>query len=82
MFPFSLHFSFLMSVGLVHLTCHLCSAVRSVKAVVVTLLNFLVTVVAAFACSYLGSQYIFTETTAVSANSIHTINARGMRLGV
>ncbi|XP_026082193.1 transmembrane protein 199 [Carassius auratus] len=38
--------------------------VRSVKAVVVTLLNFLVTVVAAFACSYLGSQYIFTETTA------------------
>ncbi|XP_059389055.1 transmembrane protein 199-like [Carassius carassius] len=38
--------------------------VRSAKAVVVTLLNFLVTVVAAFACSYLGSQYIFTETTA------------------
>uniref|UniRef100_A0A8C1YWU8 Transmembrane protein 199 n=1 Tax=Cyprinus carpio TaxID=7962 RepID=A0A8C1YWU8_CYPCA len=38
--------------------------VRSVKAVVVTVFNFLVTVVAAFACSYLGSQYIFTETTA------------------
>ncbi|XP_067306765.1 transmembrane protein 199 [Pseudorasbora parva] len=35
--------------------------VRSVKAVVVTVFNFLVTVVAAFACSYLGSQYIFTE---------------------
>lgn len=38
--------------------------VRSVKAVVVTVFNFLVTVVAAFACSYLGSQYIFTETAA------------------
>ncbi|XP_043076947.1 transmembrane protein 199 [Puntigrus tetrazona] len=38
--------------------------VRSMKAVVVTVFNFLVTVVAAFACSYLGSQYIFTETTA------------------
>ncbi|XP_051719231.1 transmembrane protein 199 [Ctenopharyngodon idella] len=37
--------------------------VRSVKAVVVTVFNFLVTVVAAFACSYLGSQYVFTETT-------------------
>uniref|UniRef100_A0A8C2KCJ9 Transmembrane protein 199 n=1 Tax=Cyprinus carpio TaxID=7962 RepID=A0A8C2KCJ9_CYPCA len=40
------------------------SGLRSVKAVVVTVFNFLVTVVAAFACSYLGSQYIFTETTA------------------
>ncbi|MBN3284517.1 TM199 protein, partial [Polyodon spathula] len=37
---------------------------RSVKAVVVTIFNFLVTVVAAFACTYLGSQYIFTETAA------------------
>lgn len=36
--------------------------VRSVKAVVVTVFNFLVTVVAAFACSYMGSQYLFTET--------------------
>ncbi|XP_073674212.1 transmembrane protein 199-like [Garra rufa] len=38
--------------------------VRSVKAVVVTVFNFLVTIIAAFACSYLGSQYIFTETAA------------------
>ncbi|XP_047450172.1 transmembrane protein 199 [Mugil cephalus] len=38
--------------------------VRSVKAVAVTLFNFLVTVVAAFACSYMGSQYLFTETAA------------------
>lgn len=35
--------------------------VRSVKAVVVTVFNFLVTVVAAFACAYMGSQYLFTE---------------------
>ncbi|XP_053417280.1 transmembrane protein 199-like [Nycticebus coucang] len=35
--------------------------VRSVKALVVTIFNFIVTVAAAFACTYLGSQYIFTE---------------------
>ncbi|XP_006874274.1 PREDICTED: transmembrane protein 199 [Chrysochloris asiatica] len=35
--------------------------VRSVKALVITIFNFIVTVVAAFACAYLGSQYIFTE---------------------
>ncbi|XP_076831874.1 transmembrane protein 199 [Brachyhypopomus gauderio] len=40
------------------------SQVRSVKAVVVTVFNFLVTVIAAFACAYIGSQYIFTETAA------------------
>lgn len=40
-------------------------AVRSVKAVVVTVFNFLVTVVAAFACSYMGSQYLFTDVSAV-----------------
>lgn len=47
------------------LNSHLCFTVRSVKAVAVTVFNFLVTVVAAFACAYMGSQYIFTETTAV-----------------
>ncbi|KAM6163996.1 transmembrane protein 199 [Rhynchocyon petersi] len=35
--------------------------VRSVKALVITIFNFIVTVVAAFVCTYLGSQYIFTE---------------------
>ncbi|XP_043820403.1 transmembrane protein 199 [Dromiciops gliroides] len=35
--------------------------VRSVKAVVITIFNFIVTVAAAFACTYLGSQYIFSE---------------------
>ncbi|XP_015277337.1 PREDICTED: transmembrane protein 199 [Gekko japonicus] len=39
--------------------------VRSTKAVVVTIFNFLVTVGATFACTYLGSQYIFTEMAAV-----------------
>uniref|UniRef100_UPI00398F10CE transmembrane protein 199 n=1 Tax=Pristiophorus japonicus TaxID=55135 RepID=UPI00398F10CE len=38
--------------------------VRSSKAVVVTIFNFLVTVGAAFACTYLGSQYLFTDTAA------------------
>lgn len=37
--------------------------VRSVKTTVVTVFNFLVTIVAAFACSYMGTQYIFAETT-------------------
>uniref|UniRef100_G3WH79 Transmembrane protein 199 n=1 Tax=Sarcophilus harrisii TaxID=9305 RepID=G3WH79_SARHA len=38
--------------------------VRSVKAVVITIFNFIVTVAAAFACTFLGSQYIFSELTA------------------
>lgn len=46
--------------------------VRSVKAVVVTVFNFLVTVVAAFACSYMGSQYLFTD---VSARVISAVIA-------
>lgn len=36
------------------------------KAVVITVFNYIVTVVAAFACTYLGSQYVFAETAAVS----------------
>ena len=40
--------------------------VRSVKALVITIFNFIVTVAAAFVCTYLGSQYIFTEMTSVS----------------
>ncbi|XP_033027486.1 transmembrane protein 199 [Lacerta agilis] len=35
--------------------------VRSTKALVVAVVNFLVTVGATFACTYLGSQYIFVE---------------------
>ncbi|XP_072314969.1 transmembrane protein 199 [Eucyclogobius newberryi] len=37
--------------------------VRSAKAAVVTVFNFLVTIAATFACSYMGSQYLFAETT-------------------
>ncbi|XP_064533498.1 transmembrane protein 199 isoform X1 [Pseudopipra pipra] len=44
--------------------------VRSVKAVVITIFNFIVTVVAAFACTYLGSQYVFAETAAVSEHGL------------
>lgn len=43
---------------------------RSVKAVVVTIFNFLVTVVAAFACSYIGSQYLFSDTAAVGFSHV------------
>lgn len=35
--------------------------VRSVKALIITIFNFIVTVAAAFVCTYLGSQYVFTE---------------------
>ncbi|XP_027718125.1 transmembrane protein 199 [Vombatus ursinus] len=35
--------------------------VRSVKAVVISIFNFIVTVAAAFTCTYVGSQYIFSE---------------------
>uniref|UniRef100_A0A8I5T3Y7 Transmembrane protein 199 n=1 Tax=Pongo abelii TaxID=9601 RepID=A0A8I5T3Y7_PONAB len=51
-----------------NVTCQVraCSSVhglgmRSLKALVITIFNFIVTVVAAFVCTYLGSQYIFTE---------------------
>ncbi|KAM4844355.1 transmembrane protein 199 [Thomomys bottae] len=35
--------------------------VRSVKTLIITIFNFIVTVAAAFVCTYLGSQYVFTE---------------------
>ncbi|XP_030633748.1 transmembrane protein 199 [Chanos chanos] len=52
--------------------------VRSVKAVVVTVFNFLVTVVAAFACAYLGSQYIFTETTSRVISAVIAASVVGL----
>uniref|UniRef100_A0A3B4T2B3 Transmembrane protein 199 n=1 Tax=Seriola dumerili TaxID=41447 RepID=A0A3B4T2B3_SERDU len=52
--------------------------VRSVKAVVVTVFNFLVTVVAAFACSYMGSQYLFTETTARVISAVIAASVVGL----
>lgn len=52
--------------------------VRSVKAVVVTVFNFLVTVVAAFACAYIGSQYVFTETTARVISAVIAASVVGL----
>ncbi|MBN3313209.1 TM199 protein, partial [Atractosteus spatula] len=52
--------------------------VRSMKTVVVTIFNFLVTVVAAFACTYLGSQYIFTETAARVLSAVIAASVVGL----
>ncbi|XP_008306948.1 transmembrane protein 199 [Cynoglossus semilaevis] len=52
--------------------------VRSVKAVAVTVFNFLVTVVAAFACSYMGSQYLFTEIAARVITAVITASVVGL----
>uniref|UniRef100_A0A3Q4N9X1 Transmembrane protein 199 n=1 Tax=Neolamprologus brichardi TaxID=32507 RepID=A0A3Q4N9X1_NEOBR len=52
--------------------------VRSVKAVVLTVFNFLVTIVAAFACSYMGSQYLFTETTARVISAVIAASVVGL----
>uniref|UniRef100_A0A3Q3VYL3 Uncharacterized protein n=1 Tax=Mola mola TaxID=94237 RepID=A0A3Q3VYL3_MOLML len=54
------------------------SQVRSVKAVVVTVFNFLVTVAAAFACSYIGSQYLFTDTAARVISSVIAASVVGL----
>ncbi|XP_048823158.1 transmembrane protein 199 [Lagopus muta] len=52
--------------------------VRSVKAVVVTIFNFFVTVVAAFACTYLGSQYLFVETAARVLSAVIVASVVGL----
>ncbi|XP_061574630.1 transmembrane protein 199 [Cololabis saira] len=52
--------------------------VRSVRAVVVTVFNFFVTVVAAFACSYMGSQYLFTETPARVSSAVIAASVVGL----
>ncbi|KAE8295634.1 Transmembrane protein 199 [Larimichthys crocea] len=52
--------------------------VRSVKAVVVTIFNFLVTVVATFACSYMGSQYLFTDTAARVISAVIAASVVGL----
>lgn len=57
--------------------CVVC-LVRSAKAAVVTVLNFLVTVAATFACSYLGSQYLFTETAARVISAVIAASVVGL----
>ncbi|XP_051935071.1 transmembrane protein 199 [Hippocampus zosterae] len=52
--------------------------VRSAKAVAVTVFNFLVTIVATFACSYMGSQYLFTETTARVISAVIATSVVGL----
>lgn len=52
--------------------------VRSAKAVVVTVFNFLVTVVATFACSYMGSQYLFTDTAARVISAVIAASVVGL----
>ncbi|NXJ31527.1 TM199 protein, partial [Ciconia maguari] len=52
--------------------------VRSVKAVVITIFNFIVTVVAAFACTYLGSQYVFVETAARVLSAVIVASVVGL----
>ncbi|KAG8450794.1 hypothetical protein GDO86_003165 [Hymenochirus boettgeri] len=44
----------------------LAKQVQPIKKMVVTVFNFFVTVAAAFACTYIGSQYIFAESASVS----------------
>uniref|UniRef100_A0A3P8RY74 Transmembrane protein 199 n=1 Tax=Amphiprion percula TaxID=161767 RepID=A0A3P8RY74_AMPPE len=52
--------------------------VRSVKALLVTVFNFLVTVVATFACSYMGSQYLFTEIAARVMSAVIAASVVGL----
>ncbi|XP_062409243.1 transmembrane protein 199 [Sardina pilchardus] len=52
--------------------------VRSAKTAVLTVFNFLVTVVAAFACAYIGSQYIFTETAARVISAVIAASVVGL----
>ncbi|XP_062485898.1 transmembrane protein 199 [Pezoporus occidentalis] len=52
--------------------------VRSVRAVVITIFNFLVTVAAAFACTYLGSQYVFAETAARVLSAVIVASVVGL----
>ncbi|NXD72158.1 TM199 protein, partial [Eolophus roseicapillus] len=51
---------------------------RSVRAVVITIFNFLVTVAAAFACTYLGSQYVFAETAARVLSAVIVASVVGL----
>ncbi|NXC54625.1 TM199 protein, partial [Aleadryas rufinucha] len=59
-------------------TLTLSPPVRSVKAVVITIFNFIVTVVAAFACTYLGSQYVFAETAARVLSAVIVASVVGL----
>nr|XP_033778025.1 transmembrane protein 199 [Geotrypetes seraphini] len=52
--------------------------VKSMKAVAITIFNFIVTVAAAFVCTYLGSQYYFTEIAARVLSSVIVASVVGL----
>uniref|UniRef100_A0A8C5MWD2 Transmembrane protein 199 n=1 Tax=Leptobrachium leishanense TaxID=445787 RepID=A0A8C5MWD2_9ANUR len=52
--------------------------VRPVKTMVITVFNFFVTVAAAFACTYIGTQYIFTEAAARVLSSVIVASLVGL----
>ncbi|KAM3935337.1 transmembrane protein 199 [Leptodactylus fuscus] len=52
--------------------------VRPLKTVIITIFNFLVTVAAAFACTYIGSQYVFTESAARVLSSVIVASLVGL----
>ncbi|XP_029467230.1 transmembrane protein 199 [Rhinatrema bivittatum] len=52
--------------------------VRSMKALVITIFNFIVTVGAAFVCTYLGSQYLFTEIAARVLSAVIVASVVGL----
>ncbi|XP_054857818.1 transmembrane protein 199 [Eublepharis macularius] len=52
--------------------------VRSTKVLVVTIFNFLITMGAAFACTYLGSQYIFAEMAARVLSAVIVASVVGL----
>ncbi|NP_001089815.1 transmembrane protein 199 [Xenopus laevis] len=52
--------------------------VQPVKKMVITVFNFFVTVAAAFACTYIGTQYIFTESTSRVLSSVIVASLVGL----
>ncbi|XP_007441718.2 transmembrane protein 199 [Python bivittatus] len=52
--------------------------VRSAKALIITIVNFLVTVGATFVCAFLGSQYVFTEMAARVLSAVIAASVVGL----
>lgn len=52
--------------------------VRPLKKIVVTVFNFFVTVAAAFACTYIGSQYVFSESATRILSSVIVASLVGL----
>ncbi|XP_053313065.1 transmembrane protein 199 [Spea bombifrons] len=52
--------------------------VRPLKTMVITVFNFFVTIAAAFACTYIGSQYVFSEVSARVLTSVIVASLVGL----